>query len=456
MKSVNKPVPTGEQKFRRVTGTQMIERIEKSSETRYKDIEYSLIHGGDSLLQRNISSVKDSVIQFNLLDMVDPDRFEDLQPDSLQIQVGYEGKMYRYQVAVSEFLTPYVQVKSDFAKLHNRPAVNDENVLTDLARGSMLELVRTEEKSWYEVKFGLKNTYIQRSDVSIVWRPGSFEQKESIVTLDNIPFGEIDVESNIPILSSNNSYGLGFVFAAENYSNPFSARKYAGRDARLLKLYMDQSLGYRSEQVYNVDDPTSVKEIREKMQQMAGVVEEDSSQMTIFLSGQAIVRESDGQFKYLLVPPGLKNPLEANANQYLDLEQFFSQLSGLETYQTVVFADIEFLSLQQMLEEPENVDVIRPLAGIARQLTENHTRSAVIFSSRFNQKSHVFYKKGEVDNKHRIFPYFVADGLQRRITNIRELMNYLERNVNYTARKYHESPQNPQFFGNDNISLIPE
>ncbi len=454
MEPSGEPVKTGETRFKRVTGTREITRTEQSSDDLVKRVHLSLIHAGDTLVKRREVQVGDSVINLNLVEITDVDRFDEVRKDSIALVVGFRGADYRYEIPVQRFLTPYVQVQTEFSELHNTPERDESNVLTDLAQNSMLELVQSVNEQWYKVKFGIKETYIDKANVRLVWRPASFEQRESIVTLNNIPFGEVDVESNVPVLDKSNPHGIGWIITGENYTSNLPIFKHALRDGKLIELYLRQALGYPAQSIHKVNNFSMSSDLGYHFGQIQYQVRADTSTVNVYISGHVTIRESDGNYQYYLVPVDLENYQNAGVDKMLDLKDFFRRLSKLEARKIVVWADLEFHNLDSMLKDPENIRIIRPLASIARKLTEYHPRSAVIFSSGFDQSSSLYYQKEGEDKKHRLFAYYLARSLQLRNSRLANIMDYMERNLNYTSRKLHGLPQNPRFFGNDDINLI--
>ncbi len=453
MRPKGEPIETGETQLKRVTGSREVSEKEQTGNTIIKKIRLSLVHSGDSLINNREIRVQDNKINLNLVELIDTGLFDGVRADTVELAVGFRESTFSYRIPISKFLVPYARVSTDFSELHNSPSSSSDNILTDLARNSMLEFVETVEEDWYRVKFGVKDTYIEREDVELVWRSASFEQRESIVTLANIPFGDIDVESNVPVLNSSSPEGMGLIISGEEYENNLGLRKYAQRDGRLIKLYLEQALGYPAQDIHHISNYNSNDEISRRLGQIEARMRSDTSELFVFISGHATVRETEGEYHYYLVPTDQENYQETEETNLLDLGRLLRRLSQLPTRQTLITAELDFHYQDPMLQDSENLEVIRPLAAIARNLTEYHSRSAVIFSSSFDQSPNVYYQKGGQDKKHRIFPYYLAQSLQLRNTEIEDIMQYLERNINYTSRKLHDLPQNPQFFGNENINL---
>jgi hypothetical protein len=85
---------------------------------------------------------------------------------------------------------------------------------------------------------------------------------------------------------------------------------------------------------------------------------------------------------------------------------------------------------------------------LANRLIRNFPNAFVLFGNRVGQSSSVYTGSGDDDKRHHIFPYFWAEAIQQRKTQMADLVRHLENNVDYTSRRLHDEPQEVRGYGN--------
>jgi len=75
----------------------------------------------------------------------------------------------------------------------------------------------------------------------------------------------------------------------------------------------------------------------------------------------------------------------------------------------------------------------------------------LLFSSDGRSDSQLYTKQAIAQKYHSIFTYYLADAVKKGNYTSNQLLNYIQRNVDYTARRLHDTPQNVVYFGNATI-----
>ncbi|MDX1586790.1 MAG: SH3 domain-containing protein, partial [Balneolaceae bacterium] len=343
-------------------------------------------------------------------------------------------------------LQPYAQITSVVTPLRSQPQQNSDNILAELVQGGQLQVVERLEDRWYRVLYGISENYISQNDAKIIWRSSDFVEQSEVVAVPRIPFGNIDVESNIPILSSENSNAYGILFVHENYQPPRETRSYAERDGRLIQSYLESALGLDSDHIYSYHGAGDTDEMTGRLQGLQRTAN-DSSYIFIYLAGYGDIQKTESGFNLSLLPA------EGPENS-IDLSDMFSEIAAIPSRKTIVLADIEFLADQTGLSESD-IDLQQPLRNLSNLIISARDSAAVLFSAEPGQKSHLYVSGTGEDKKHHLFTYFFAKALQERNTNVGAIFQYLDRNVPYNSRRLHDEPQDPRLFGNTAMSIVP-
>lgn len=449
MKPVGDPRPTGEERYLRKTGTRIkVDTVQvQSPETEYATI--SVSYRDSVLIPEQRQPFEQGKLGLNLAGEIDPSIFPGQAPDSLWVRVKYKDTSRNYGIPVSSVFLPYVRVEQAVTELRNEPEVNESNVLTDLAQGSQLQLVERIDGTWYKVLYGLSPTYISQTDGAVVWKSSDFQQEQSIVTIPNIPFGNIDVESNIPILSDPREGAAALIVTNQEYDRAIERRKYANRDGRLIRTYLTDALGYPEKQVRELRDIRSVTKVSDELRELGRTAGRDSSEVFVFISGHGLVRTEGEGTRFYLRPVG-QSP-SAATDSLVDLNAFMKRLSETGAHRITVLLDMDFSRADTAGNgESGMASLFNTLGSI---LEKPGRQMALFVSNRLNQDSGVFSDGMDTDKRHRIFPYFFAKALQERHTVTGEIVRYLNRNVTYTSRRLHDRPQDPLYIGSYGIDL---
>jgi len=372
-----------------------------------------------------------------------------METERVRVEVSYADSTYNFEYPLNQVLQPFARITSPVAELRSKPDQNTSNILAELIQGSQLQILDYVESDWYKILYGISENYISRDDAELVWRNSDFSRESEVVAVPIVPFGNVDVESNIPILTGVNPNAMALVVSNENYSGPYENRSHAHRDGRLIKTYMENALGVRASSIYEIKDISNSQNLGKTLSAMSSEAN-DSTHVFVYLNGYGTVNKKGDDFNL-----GLKTT--ASDSSTVELAQLFNNISALTDDKLILLADIEFSAMNEETAISETViDLEQPLRRISQNITATNPNATVIFGAQVNQHSELYVTDAGEDKKHHIFPYFFAKALQERRTEMGSIFQYLQRNIPYTSRRLHDRSQDPQIFGNTSQELIPE
>lgn len=448
MKPVGDPRPTGEERFLRSTGTTV--KMDTVEAAENADALASIIvrHNGNIIFEedRNFSS---GSIDITLASKLNELQLTGPNPGSISAEVTFEDSVYTYDYSIEEVLMPYAQVTSQLAELRNSPEETPDNVLADLVRGSQLKIRNIGSGDWYQVLYGISENYIRKNDAELLWRSADFIQDEQVVTVPRVPFGNIDVESNIPILRGPSYNSIALIVTNENYAGDWEERNYTHRDGRLIKTYLSNALGYPKQNIFEIRDLRDKSEIYDALADIRSTAN-DSTELFVYLAGYGSVNLGGGRSELNFL--GISDD---DAQPEVSLKTLFKEVASIPSSQTMVLGDIDFSASvhADQLTANEVQDIIETTAA---PLTGVNSRASLLMGNRLSHPSSLYVSAQGEDKKHHVFPYFFAKALQERRTNLSNIYQYLERNVSYTARRLFDRPQDPLLIGNSSLDLTPE
>ena len=436
MKPTGDPTPTGESRLLRKTGTITETDTVRAAPIAGNAPSYTVYYNREAIVLRNDIPYVNGSYSINLIDELNPENFEYDSSDAITLEVYFNDVTYQETIALSDFFESFVVVSSDVTALRDEPELDSRNILTDLANGSQMKLV-SEDSLWYKVLYGISETWISKSDAYPIWRPSEFASQLNIIAIPNIPFGNVDIESNIPRLTSQNDSAYAFVIANREYQGAYSERTYAERDARLMEEYFQNALSIPANHIYRAINVETRQQLARAYNRLATSLRSEQKRLIVYVSGYVKTGINDDVL--------LLGTNRGSNEQELNLNAFFEGLSKLPVKEIVVFADLD------NVDEKAEQGYIEKLGN---QIVDNQPNSAVIFASTEIQNSGMYSVPNGEQKRHSIFTYFIADALKNRQSDITALVNHLQRNVDYTSRKLHNRPQHIVYIGKSDISLV--
>lgn len=268
-----------------------------------------------------------------------------------------------------------------------------------------------------------------------IWRSSEFASDLSVIAIPNVPFGSVDVEKDIPVLTQSSSNSSAFILSNYQYEEDLSERIYGQRDARLMQEYFLQAFGMRSNNIVNISNINTQVQLDRAYSRLINSMN-SSDNLYLYLSGYAEIRDG----KVFLVG----SVTEGQERQYIDLHDFFAALNDSDLNRVIVFADLDFI------DDERSDQALQKLASV---ITDNNSESAVIFGASSGQRSAMYSSSTGEQKRHSIFTYYLAQAFKQGKTSVNEIRAHLERNVPFTSRSIYDRPQNPLFFGNVDLEL---
>lgn len=441
MKPVGDPRPTGEERFLRKSGTATRIDTVKSSEDVQPITSIGVKHNGKLIFEGKNRDFTGGTLEIPLAGKLNDLQLSGLDPGSVTVEVSFEDSTYSFQYPVKNILRPYARITSQFTELRNSPRETPDNVLADLVEGSQLQIKSAKNPQWYRVLYGISENYIRKEDADLIWRSTDFATDEQVVTVPRISFGNVDVESNIPILRGPRPNAIALIVTNENYSNGLAQRNYAHRDGRMIASYLNNALGYKQENIHELKDISDTNEIYRKLSEIR-LAANDSTELFVYLSGHGTVDAYRDRTRLGLL--GITN--EAGRQFSIPLSKLFEQISTISSAKILVLSDIDFNPDKKEKQFSANKGQ-RIIEANAAPLLKDNPKATLLMGNQLSYPSSLYFSSAGVDKKHHIFPYFFAKALQKRKTNIAAIYQYLERNVSYTARKLYDRPQDPLLLG---------
>lgn len=349
-----------------------------------------------------------------------------------------------FTIQATEFLESYFVIEEPVIPVRSSASVNQDNVIAELGEGSALKITDRRSDQWIGIEYGSVDAFVQKSDGHVEWRSTAEDGPALLVELADIPFGEIDVENSIPVLKSRNPADRALVLSG-NQGNQLSTRQFSNRDERLFRHYMRTALRMNDDQILTIDQP----DFSDWLPDLEFCREMDGGSLVIFLTGYAQLITSNGEEKLALLKVD-----EKGDKQHLLLPELFEELSACNSQKIFLFADLEYV---EAVQDGQILSVRKENGAkqqqLANNLLQNFPNSFILFGNRIGQRSSLYSGSEENDKRHHVFPYYWAEALKQRKTQMSELVRHLENNVDYTSRRLHDRPQEVQGFGNFMLNL---
>lgn len=454
MEPTGSPRPTGEERFLRKTGVLVQQDTLQVDDTPTQSAKVSVRYGEEELINSENRSIDGGELAINLGGLLSGLDIQGLNTNVVGVEVVYRDSTYNFNYSLDEVLQPYALITAPVAELRSKPEESTDNILAELIEGSQLQILEYAGLEWYKILYGISENYISQDDAELIWRTSDFSDVSEILAVPVVPFGNIDVENNIPILSGINPNARGLVVTNEGYGRPFSARSHAHRDGQLIDAYMENALGLEQQNIFHLEDISNGQSLFNTLNSISEEAN-DSTELIIYLSGYGEAIKENNGFNISFIPV-TQNQMTSDNNGSIYLSEIFERIAAIPAGKVLVLADIEFQHSSDDVEVTESeIDIYQPLREISGIITDENPNAAVIFSSQINEGSELYVSDRGEDKKHHLFPYFFGKALQQRITNVGAIYQYLQRNVPYTARRLHDRSQDPQVYGNTSMQLVP-
>jgi len=433
------PILTDEIRYLRQTGFDVQTDTLQIDSFNSEPASITVYNGENVLLNEEAISTESGFIEINLGALTSEISHQLDSTSNIEVRVSFNDSVNTYSFPVTDFLEPYFVIQEQIAEIRNTAVISRDNIIEEIGEGSALKLVNEVSDVWNEVRFNGLNAFIQREDGRVEWRSTAEDGPAILYEVADISFGEIDVESSVPVLKPRNPADRAIILSG-NDGNQAGSNQFSDRDEQLFMHYMMSALSMGSSQIRDLEsaDLLSWTEELKQCEEMNG------GSFHIYLTGYARSYSSDSGSENL----ELFHVDESGTVDSLPLMNLFDQLAECNAEKMFVYVDLEYV------EEIENGQIISFMNSnggkqqrLANRLLRDFANAYVLFGNRIGQSSSEFSGSPDDDKRHHIFPYYWAEAIQKRKTQMSELLRHLENNVDYTSRRLHDKPQEVQGFG---------
>lgn len=441
-KSTGEATSTGEQKLLKQTGVIQLSDTLRATKQPNISPSYTIYNDREAIAIRNNVIFDKNSYYINLLEDINPSDFLVQRNQSIRIELEFNDSLYIHEVPVEDIFERFVVVETEVTALRQNPDNTNNSILTDLASGSEL-LLLDELDNWYVVRYGITETYISKNDTKLIWRPTDYVDELSIITLPNIPFGNVDVEREIPVRLTENNQAAAFIISNEFYGDRFPTKRYAERDAKLLEEYLINSFGLGFAGIRTSINTSRIEQFRYNWDEFLRRNQANKKQLILYTNGYVSI-DNDGNLMYLLGDEKTSDE-QNNSIKLADLLEDALKAGFTELF---MVGDYSFVSgtLDYSVSRADYYDAFYKLNSTL--LAKRTIEFGLLFSSDGRSDSQLYTKQAIAQKYHSIFTYYLADAVKKGNYTSNQLLNYIQRNVDYTARRLHDTPQNVVYFGN--------
>jgi hypothetical protein len=435
------PIYTGETMMLRRSGAEVrVDSLRLRDQDRFPTTDVAIHYEDDLIAEQDDITLEEGVLDLNLASLADDIGRRAVRESEITILITYNGKEFKHRVPVTSFLKPHLNITRPVITLRSEPESGDQYVVAEVGMGSFLEIA-DEQENWFRILFEGEEVYVERDAGDVEWISTAESGPALIFEFAEVPFGEIDVENALPVIKAHNPDDRALILT-NGLSNDLGSLPYLERDHQLFKYYMTTSLQMDDDQVSAIQKAGLVSAIESKPDM------EGRGSLHVYLSGFADVtnRDDENEIELLSVMEG---------EEYrVPLRSLFESIRKLNPEALYLYVDLDYLRpVNQFGNGFIRNGTESQLQALANVILRELPNSVIIFSNRPGQRSGIYTGIIDGNMRHSIFNYYWADAIKRRNVQITDLINHLERNVDYTSRRLHDRPQEIQVYGNLTLNL---
>lgn len=438
------PIETDEIRYLRQTGFDLKTDTVAVDTPINEELSITITHSDTVIFRDSTVQLSDNAVEINMGALATERSTMASKDSEFVVKADLNDFTDQFSVPLLSFMEMRFQVEEPVTQLRSEPVISQDNIIAEVGDGSSLLQIEQVDELWVKVEYGSVEAFVQKNAGSSTLRSRAESGPALLLELTDIPFGEIDVENSLPVLKPRNEDDRALIISGLN-NNQVGVRQFADRDIRLFKHYMETSFNMDENQIKLIDD-SDFSTFLPSLE----FCKSDSGGMTVvYLAGFAINSGQTGEDEFALYRVN-----DNGEEQLLPLEDIFSSLAECSAEKLFVFTEIEYV-------EKNNTENIKRISGfsgsyqqrLANVLLNDFPNAFVLFGNREGQRSSVYSGEVDDDKRHHIFPYFLAEAMKLRKTEMTELYRHLENNVDYTSRRLHDRPQEVQGFGNFMLNL---
>lgn len=456
MKPVDEGEPTGESRLLNRVGEHIQPDTVRTQQPQNCTMELDIYLDGDQIRSGWQGTFEDGVLAVDLVDDLGIDRVEGAQPGDITLEGELEGQHYRFTVPVASFLQQFVEITRPNVPVRNEPEQTPENIMTHVGMDSQLPLQARVEEEWFEVLYGISSSYIEDDDGRLIWRTGEQDELDDLlIDPDEVAFGDLALESEVPQSDGERSASLAVVIANEHYPEPLTALSHAPRTVELVRLYLEEAMGYPQENIIvlrnaSPTDMNSLLQQTDSLSVLDRTVDPDRTDLFFYYMGHA---RADGDQAWLLSSDYHPDRAPDAATPLSDVLQ---ALGRVETRSTTAVLETDFSagSAVQPRRGRANMQDLM-LREAAQEFLADRPQAALFLAANRGQLAGRYRSPdGRENNQYGIFTYFFFDAIRQGLSTANDLQRHLERNVDYTSRRLFDRGQSPRFFGEPELPVV--
>ena len=446
-RSLDEATSTGEQRLLKQTGVIQLSDTLRATKEPITSPSYTIYNDLEAIAIRNNVAFDKNNYHINLLEDINPSNFLVQENQSIRIELEFNDSLYTQVIPVEDIFERFVVVESEVTALRQNPDNSNNSILTDLVKGSEL-LLLGDLDNWYVVRYGITETYISKNDTKLIWRPTDYIDELSIITLPNVPFGNVDVEREIPIRYNENNQAAAFVLSNEFYGDSFPTKRYSERDSKLIEEYLINSLGLGFAGIRTSINTSRIEQFKFNWDEFLRLNHANKKQFILYVNGYVTI-DNEGNIIYLLGDQA-SNTWQNISISLTDLILDVIEVGFIELF---IVGDFSFSAENQesAISRAKYYDAFYALNSTL--LNYKNINFGLLFSSDGRSDSQLYTKQAIAQKYHSIFSYYLADAIKKGNYTSSQLISYVQRNVDYTSRRLHDTPQNIVYFGNANIEF---
>ena len=270
-RSLEEATSTGEQRLLKQTGVVQLSDTLRATNEPITSPSYTIYNDLEAIAIRNNVTFDKNNYHINLLEDINPSNFLVQENQSIRIELEFNDSLYTQVIPVEDIFERFVVVESEVTALRQNPDNSNNSILTDLVKGS--ELLVLDELAYID--------------------------ELSIITLPNVPFGNVDVEREIPIRLNENNQAAAFVLSNEFYGDSFPTKRYAERDSKLIEEYLINSFGVGFTGIRTSINTSRIEHFKFTWDEFLRQNHENKKQFILYVNGYVTI-DNEGNIIYLL------------------------------------------------------------------------------------------------------------------------------------------------------------
>lgn len=460
MKPAGEARPAGEKRQLQKTGT-IVEEDTVPAELPEDAVATLTIHRGDSALVSDENlAFEENRIAVNIPQKSGLQQLDGGDTLSLDITVSYKEHQFRSRIPVSDFMQEFVVTDSSDVPVRSSPALISNNIIRHAGAVSRFPFLTDLNDGWFRILKSGEAAYIQKEKVSRIWRFAEVTESDHLVVPSDRPvFGDLEVERNLPENQRTNPDAIAVIITNGAYADPVRMLPHADRVAELAASYFRDAAGLYSDNIVILED-MSRDDILQFIDDSDSLkiggrhLSAEESDFFFYYYGHAFTDEEDNLF---LLPvdydPGDRE------ERYVSFEALADAIGALHTRSSLIVMDTDWSrasvfgqeSSGQIRGKDQAVD------ELSRILTGDRENTALFWAAEPGEISGPYSGPNDRDQyPYDIFTWYFFKSIKDGFRTAGEISDYLERNVPFTSRRLHDRSQNPLFFGNRDLTLIPD